>query len=477
MSRTVTCPLSILVSRGERRVNNYERIQMSIDLMEEHLREPVSLEEIAGVTCFSLPHFYRLFNALVGRTIKDYLRLRRLSEAAGEVALSGRPLMDIALDYQFSSQESFSRAFREAWGMNPGQVRKSGQHPELFPRVDLLAEYLDGEDGHYLDPSIKVVRFLGPFKVAYYRAYGEDPRRDAWDTLLNWAGGHGLLVVESPVRLFGFHNPGPTQGAREYGYEAWITVGEAVLSDGPVRTKEFTGGTYAVTRASLPTVGLAWRTMYAWLKLSRYALGPHQWLEEHLSPPGSPATEMEVDLYLPLLDRTKRGGIVMNGCGNNHWVQSIEVEKLGSMRVAYYRAMGTEPEEQAFKVMTDWAKQGGFLTRPGTRVFGFNNPNPSPGQAVYGYEVWITVPDDARGSGDVKVKDVPGGLYAAGSTAPMFHGHEIPLAWQEVGAWMRANKKVMGKHQWLEEHLNLEEDGATGFDKGLRMKLYCPLAE
>ena len=77
-------------------MNNYERIQKSIDFMEENLREPITLEDVARVTCFSLPHFYRLFNALVGRTIKDYLRLRRLSEAARDVASTGRSILDIA---------------------------------------------------------------------------------------------------------------------------------------------------------------------------------------------------------------------------------------------------------------------------------------------------------------------------------------------------------------------------------------------
>jgi AraC family transcriptional regulator len=124
-------------------VNNYERVQRSIDFMEEHLKEPVGLEDIAQAACFSLPHFYRLFNALVGRTIKDYLRMRRLSEAAAEVAAGDRSVLDIALDYQFGSQESFSRAFRETWGVNPGGAKRSGRLPGSFPRIDLLEQHLE----------------------------------------------------------------------------------------------------------------------------------------------------------------------------------------------------------------------------------------------------------------------------------------------------------------------------------------------
>lgn len=470
-------------------MNNYERVQKSIDFMEENLTQPVSLEQIAQATFFSLPHFYRLFNALVGRTIKDYLRLRRLSEAAREVASTGRSILDIAIDYQFQSQESFARAFREAWGVNPSEVRKTGQCPELLPRIDLAQEYFARGDDDCLDPSIKVVRSLGPFRVAYCHAFGEDPEREAWGVLMDWAEKSALLSQDSPVRLFGFRSPELRQGSVQYGYEAWITLeasaGDSAgllaassrQADGAVRIKDFSGGMYAVTRASLPTAGAAWKNMYTWLRLSRYVLGRHQWLEEHLSPTGSPGSEMEIDLYLPLMDRTRRGKSIVSENQGNRWVQSVEVVNLEPMRVAYYRAVGTGPEDEAFKVMNEWAAKEGLMGRPGTRFFGFNNPNPSPGSPVYGYEVWVTVPGDVRGGGDVRVKDVPGGLYAVGTTAPLFHGHEIPIAWQEVGAWMRANKRAMGQHQWLEEHLNLEEQGATGFDGGLKMKLYCPLAE
>ncbi len=468
-------------------MNNYERIQKSIDFMEENLREPITLEDVARVTCFSLPHFYRLFNALVGRTIKDYLRLRRLSEAARDVASTGRSILDIALDYQFSSQESFSKAFRQAWGVSPGHVRRTKQVPESFARIDVLTTYFasepesDGGPGE-VDPSIKVVRYLGPFRVAYCRAFSESPEREAWDALLRWAGANGLLRGESPVRLFGFSDREPGSESDRYGYEAWITLdGTGFVSETPVskderiRFKEFTGGTYAVTRALAPATGMAWRNMYAWLQLSRYSLGAHQWLEEHLSA-GSPASEIEVDLYLPLHARTKRGGRTVSDKGNR-WVQAIEIETLSPMKVAYFRAMGTEPEHKSFEVMMQWAKDAGILGNPGTRVFGFNNPNPSPGSSTYGYEVWVTVPEGTRGSGEVRVKEVPGGKYAVGTTAPMFQGHVIPLAWQELGEWMRANKRLMGSHQWLEEHLNFEKDGTTGFENGLRMKLYCPLAE
>ena len=67
----------------------HQRIQQSLDFVENHLTQPVGLAEIAGRAYCSLTHFYRVFRALTGCTVKEYVRRRRLSEAACEV-VTGR---------------------------------------------------------------------------------------------------------------------------------------------------------------------------------------------------------------------------------------------------------------------------------------------------------------------------------------------------------------------------------------------------
>ena len=60
-------------------------VQKSLDYIENHLREPLSLEKIARHAGFSLWHFQRIFTALVGEPVGSYLRRRRLTAAAGEL--------------------------------------------------------------------------------------------------------------------------------------------------------------------------------------------------------------------------------------------------------------------------------------------------------------------------------------------------------------------------------------------------------
>ena len=98
----------------------------AIDYMERNLTSPISVADVASEAAYSTFHFVRLFKALTGETPGSYLRRRRLTEAATELALSRKRIIEIALDYQFQSQEAFTRAFKDCFGINPRAYRKSG---------------------------------------------------------------------------------------------------------------------------------------------------------------------------------------------------------------------------------------------------------------------------------------------------------------------------------------------------------------
>ena len=147
--------------------------------------------------------------------------------------------------------------------------------------------------------DIRIVK-LPPFRVAYYREMSEHPERDAWKVLNAWARDNNIAHEESQHSLFGFDNPGPSKGDPVYGYEVWMRVADDIAESGAIKIKDFPGGLYAVSRTYLPTIGENWQRLVKWCKKSRYRHGPHQWLEEHLSPPGTPQASILLDLYLPI---------------------------------------------------------------------------------------------------------------------------------------------------------------------------------
>lgn len=118
-------------------------IYRAVECIEQHLKEPIRISDAADEAGFSLYHFTRIFNSVTGHSPYDYLMRRRLSESAKELARSNRKIIDIALDYQFNSPETFSRAFRKMFGILPNQVKREGTLSDLVLRSAIRYEYLE----------------------------------------------------------------------------------------------------------------------------------------------------------------------------------------------------------------------------------------------------------------------------------------------------------------------------------------------
>lgn len=147
----------------------------------------------------------------------------------------------------------------------------------------------------------------------------------------------------------------------------------------------------------------------------------------------------------------------------------LRLVTLPAMRVAAARGFGASPESIAWEKILNWANENGISAERGkTRFFGFNNPNPSHGSPNYGYEQWMTVADDVKGSGDIEVKDIPGGVYAVAKCTLS----NIGDAWLSLVASVEESNYEMRDGHCLEECLSSVPAGFpdSTFD------LYLPIA-
>ena len=111
-------------SRSQAEYNR--RMHAVIEYIDRHLDSNLDLATLAGVAHFSAFHFHRLFHALAGEALGDYVRRRRLELAAVRLRAQNRvPVISIALAVGFGSAEAFTRAFRARFGVSPTQWRKS----------------------------------------------------------------------------------------------------------------------------------------------------------------------------------------------------------------------------------------------------------------------------------------------------------------------------------------------------------------
>ena len=88
--------------------------------------ETLGIEEIAGKAALSPFYYQRIFGALCGMTVGEYIRARRMTLAAQELAGSDAKVIDIAVKYGYDSPDSFSKAFQRFHGITPSQAREPG---------------------------------------------------------------------------------------------------------------------------------------------------------------------------------------------------------------------------------------------------------------------------------------------------------------------------------------------------------------
>lgn len=137
----------------------------------------------------------------------------------------------------------------------------------------------------------------------------------------------------------------------------------------------------------------------------------------------------------------------------------VRVLLLPPYTVAACQYIGEDPEEHVHEAMDPFIRSSRlYEKKPDARYFGFNHPDPEEGSKVYGYEVWVTIPEDMEVPAPLVKKQFPGGLYAAYTiNFPDFFEWQFLYQWAERSeqyepAMSPPEEKNMGGG--LEEHLN-----------------------
>ena len=103
-----------------------EGFQESIDFMEANLTENLDIEVIAGKAALSPFYYQRIFGALCGMTVGEYIRARRMTLAAQELNRKDIKVIDVAVKYGYDSPDSFAKTFQKFHGITPSQAREPG---------------------------------------------------------------------------------------------------------------------------------------------------------------------------------------------------------------------------------------------------------------------------------------------------------------------------------------------------------------
>jgi AraC family transcriptional regulator len=176
-------------------VNAVQRMQ---EYIEAHLQEPVTLHMLAEVAGYSPWHAARVFKALTGKSPFEYIRLRRLSQAAVRLRDEQVRVVDVAFDFVFDSHEGFTRAFSKQFGLTPRTFSRNKPPIQYFLPPYIRANPLALQKGEQTmteiqktstvfvqvvdRPARKLILKRG-IQAADYYAYCGEVGCEVWDVL------------------------------------------------------------------------------------------------------------------------------------------------------------------------------------------------------------------------------------------------------------------------------------------------------
>ncbi|EPR14277.1 AraC family transcriptional regulator [Ruminiclostridium papyrosolvens] len=450
-------------------MNYYERIQKSVDYIENNLENKISIDFAAQTAYMSLSNFYRMFFALTGYSVKEYIRLRRFNLAAFELQSSNTCLIDIAIKFDFESGDSFSRAFKRVTGFLPREYRKQ-KNLYNFERIDIMEKYFDIQDKELIEnyPDIKVLKELEPTRVAYFCYYGKQPEHHAFTVMAEWLNTNGLNVNEQNLRIFGYNNPNPSSPEEEeYGYEVCVTIADnIVVNDDLVKEKVLDGGLYAVTNVKRGQDGdigdeivKAWNRFKNWLSDSKYVYGGHQWLEEHLGFDDNANHIGGIDLYMPIAVKSSEYDVTKT------------FDYVEPMLTVTYTATGKDAAEKARDFFFKWAdSQGLFSGSKSHRFFAYYN-HEKIGHKDFFYKIHVTVDEEFRTDNqNIKLEEFKGGYYAIMKAKYSYNG----WAWGEFIKWLSKSTEFDFGDYWFFEEYKLNK---PELDMDTEVVLHMPVKQ
>ena len=241
------------------------RIDRVLKYIDTNLTHKISLAEVAAISHFSAFHFHRIFSAIVGETVNDYIARRKLECAVNLLIFKTElSITQVALESGFSSSANFSKAVKLHFGFSPSEIRdpnkiknskigkissKYGKefHPsDLYP-THITNNVINDTNVGTIDMNIEV-REMTSQRVCTFASqggYAPEAIYGAWDKLIDWASNHGISPEQQLRFAFAFDNPAitPMDKCR---YDASIIIPDDMPVNLPFKESEIPAGKFAV---------------------------------------------------------------------------------------------------------------------------------------------------------------------------------------------------------------------------------------
>lgn len=278
-----------------------DRISRVIRHIADNLDQPLELDRLADIACFSRWHFHRIYRGVVGETADQTVRRLRLHRAAVDLLDSDRPLPSIAERAGYGSVEAFSRAFAASYGQPPAAYRAARNRVEQDRLLSVAVQKGKVMSDIALEEcparTLVGVDFVGP-----YLEIGA-----AFESICAWAGPRGVMGPSTQMIGVYYDDPDAVPLAEQRSFAGLTTENPEALQShlaNGVRLEALRAGPVARLRHKGPYAELhtAYKRLYGeWLPASGRAPADAAPFEIYLNSPHDTApSDLLTDVYLPL---------------------------------------------------------------------------------------------------------------------------------------------------------------------------------
>ncbi len=273
-----------------------QKLDQVVDYIYDNLEEDVRIDTLAEVACLSPYHWHRIYKSMRGETVANTIKRLRLQRAADRLANSDMPITDIASRSQYTTAESFNRAFKAEFNLPPAAYRERGSHAK-FKRA--MAE--NNPDGF----EVEIIDFPETVCAAVPHTGSYMQIDQAMGKLFVQLQEHGLLNENTQMMALFLDDPEltETEALRSF---ACSPIDPTVSSPSTLETQTLQARQVAKLKYQGPYADMsqAYQWLYGvWLPQSGYAPADAPCIESYLNNHQQVApTELLTNIMLPLGD-------------------------------------------------------------------------------------------------------------------------------------------------------------------------------
>lgn len=224
------------------------RILKVMIYIEKNIDQDLTIAELAKIACYSPFHFNRVFQAVVGQTVFQYIKKLRIHRAAGRLRYTNQPVTEIALDTSYDTPSAFTKAFKQFMGTSPKRYRamhtainKMTKKIKMLPMI-----YPEKIETNFPDLNLLFIKT--------HKNHIKSPW-EAWPSMINFI--HENYSNPSPMRYFGiYHDALHLPGKDKLQYDTAIFTPSKIKEKDTINRKLLKGGKYAIFTYVGPYQGL-----------------------------------------------------------------------------------------------------------------------------------------------------------------------------------------------------------------------------